>query len=45
MLPYPQPSPLIPPAGVPYAPPGPAPGGTVGTLPPPKTAVPVSGGK
>lgn len=46
MLPYPQPGTLIPPPTIPFAPPSPAPGGTLGTLPPPKSGgVPVSSGK
>jgi hypothetical protein len=46
-LPYPQPSGLIPPAGVPYAPPGPAPGdmGNNGGLPRNGQPVPVKNGK
>lgn len=45
-LPYPQPN-MIPPAGVPFAPPGvaPAPGGSFGEVPGTKSGVPVKGNK
>lgn len=45
-LPMPQPNGLIPPPGIPFAPPSVAPGdGTMGTLPAPKFGVPVKDSK